>query len=79
MKAWHPDIILISCGFDAHILDDISQLKYSSKLYGWMTKQLVAVANEMCEGRLISVLEGGYNLDALRESSVEHVGAMIDC
>jgi acetoin utilization deacetylase AcuC-like enzyme len=75
---WKPDLIMISCGFDAHELDDISQLMYTSELYGWMTKRLVGVANECCGGKIVSVLEGGYNLQALRESSVEHVLAMVD-
>jgi len=77
LREWKPDIIFISCGFDAHALDSIGRLEYSSELYGWMTSQLVSVANDLCRGRIISVLEGGYNLQALRESSVEHVAALV--
>ncbi len=77
LTAWKPDIILVSCGFDAHTLDDIGRLNYSSRLYGWMTAELVKIADKCCGGRLVSVLEGGYNLRALREASVEHVGAML--
>lgn len=77
LKEWKPDLIMISCGFDAHTLDDIGHLKYSSELYGWMTKQLVEVADEFCGGKIVSVLEGGYNLRALREASVLHVQAML--
>lgn len=74
--AWKPDLIMISCGFDAHVLDPIGQLKYSSQLYGWMTEQLCQVAEQCCEGRVVSVLEGGYSLEALKEASVEHVKAL---
>jgi len=79
LREWKPDIIFISCGFDAHELDTIGLLKYSSKLYGFMTRKLVSVADDLCNGRLISVLEGGYNLQALSESSLEHVAALIGC
>lgn len=78
LTAWRPDLIFISCGFDAHVLDPVGKLAYSSQLYGWMTKQLVRVADECCGGRIISVLEGGYNMQALRESAVEHVQALLN-
>jgi len=74
---WKPDLILISCGFDAHYMDPVGKLTYSSKLYGWMTEQLIKVADVCCGGHIVSVLEGGYSLQALRESSVEHVQAML--
>ena len=76
LHEFRPELILISCGFDGHILDDISQLEYSSALYGWMTDQLVAVADEHSGGRIVSILEGGYNMQALAESSVYHVSAL---
>lgn len=74
-----PDIILISCGFDGHCRDPIGGLAYTTKLYGWMTERLVDAAESMesCKGRIISILEGGYDLIALQESSVEHVAALI--
>lgn len=78
LSAWKPDLIFISCGFDAHKLDPVGKLAYSSQLYGWMTKQLVKVADAYCGGRIISVLEGGYSLQALQESSVEHVKALLN-
>lgn len=78
LQKWKPDFIFISCGFDAHHLDPVGKLSYSSQLYGWMTKQIVKVADEHCGGRIISVLEGGYNLQALRESAVEHVKALLN-
>jgi acetoin utilization deacetylase AcuC-like enzyme len=78
LTQWKPDLILISCGFDGHELDPVGQLKYSSHLYGWMTRKLVGVANQCCHGRIVSVLEGGYSMQALRESSVEHVKALLE-
>ena len=75
---WKPDLILISCGFDGHELDPIGRLQYSSQLYGWMTNKLVQVANQCCHGRIVSVLEGGYSMKALAESSVEHVKALLE-
>lgn len=78
LTAWKPDLILISCGFDGHELDPVGQLKYSSQLYGWMTRKLVEVANQCCQGRIVSVLEGGYSMQALAESSVEHVRALLE-
>ena len=69
--AWKPEMILISCGFDAHKNDSISQLEYSSELYGWMTSQLTNIPNS----RIVSVLEGGYNLKSIQESVFHHVNA----
>lgn len=77
LTEWRPDLIMISCGFDAHTLDSIGSLEYSSDLYGWMTKELVKVSEETCGGKIVSVLEGGYNLKALREASVFHVQSML--
>lgn len=78
LTAWKPDLILISCGFDGHELDPVGQLQYTSQLYGWMTRKLVEVANQCCQGRIVSVLEGGYSMKALAESSVEHVKALLE-
>lgn len=66
-----PDLILISCGFDAHEFEQIANLKLSSAMYGWMTTQLLSVCP-----RMISILEGGYSLQALAESIVYHVSAL---
>lgn len=78
LMEWKPDLILISCGFDGHTLDPIGNLNYSSGLFGWMAEQLVKVADKCCDGRIVSVLEGGYSMQALRESSVEHVKALVN-
>ena len=72
-----PDVILISCGFDAHISEEISQLCYSTELYGWMTERLVEVANKCCDGRVVSMLEGGYCIEALVGCALVHIEAML--
>ena len=68
-----PDLIFISCGFDAHYLDPVGTLKFTNETYTYMTKEIVKFADEHCKGRVISVLEGGYSETALKEASVAHV------
>lgn len=71
LEGFCPTIIIISCGFDAHSRDPIGDLQFSSDIYGWMTKQL----KKVCP-KIVSMLEGGYDLDALKEASVAHVLAL---
>ncbi len=68
-----PELILISCGFDAHKLDPLGGFTLESEDYGEMTRALVKISASLSNCPIVSVLEGGYNLDALRESSVAHV------
>jgi len=77
LTRFKPDIILISCGVDGHVKDQIAKLRYSSALYGWMTDRLVEVAKQSCKGRIVSILEGGYCVPALEESAVQHVEALL--
>lgn len=77
LNEFKPEIVLISCGFDGHVQDHIAGLHYSSELYGWMTERLVEVAERWCGGRIVSMLEGGYCVPALRESAIHHVRALI--
>lgn len=72
LEKYQPELFIISCGFDAHREDKIAQLNYTSKLYGWMTKKLLKICPNM-----ISMLEGGYDMEALSESVVCHVNALI--
>lgn len=78
LRYFHPELILISCGFDGHARDPIGGLCYTSELYYWMTQRLVEIANDCCAGRIVSALEGGYDLQALEESSVLHVQGLLD-
>ena len=72
-----PEFILISAGFDAHAKDPLAQLGLIDDDYAWITSALVGVAHELCAGRVVSTLEGGYDLDALAASAAAHVGALM--
>jgi acetoin utilization deacetylase AcuC-like enzyme len=73
LDAFEPQMILISAGFDAHRDDLLGGLRLIEDDYAWMTRGLMDVAAEHSEGRIVSMLEGGYNLDALGRSAVAHV------
>ena len=76
LDAFQPELILISAGFDAHREDDLGQMGLVESDYAWITQQLMAVAQRHAKGRVVSCLEGGYNLDALARSVEAHVGAL---
>ena len=73
---FRPQLLLVSAGFDAHWRDPLAQLRLQAGDYTWISEELVALANRHCGGRMVSSLEGGYDLAALAESSVAHVGAL---
>ncbi|HRD47988.1 MAG: histone deacetylase family protein [Candidatus Competibacter sp.] len=77
LRAFQPQLILISAGFDAHYLDPLAELNFNEGDYAWLTQQILAVAADSCAGRVVSVLEGGYNLSALAASTAAHVQALI--
>jgi acetoin utilization deacetylase AcuC-like enzyme len=72
-RAFNPDAVLVSAGFDAHHADPLGDINLEKSSYTWMTQQVMELADQCCEGRLISLLEGGYDLDALAQSVTEHV------
>ena len=72
-----PGLLIISAGFDAHIADPLAQLRLQTSDFTWITNELVAVADRHCGGRVVSVLEGGYDLDALAASAAVHVRALM--
>ncbi len=80
VAAFRPDLILISAGFDAHRLDPLGGGPGGQQLgaedYGWATEQIVAVAEATAQGRVVSALEGGYDLEALGRSAVAHLLAL---
>jgi len=76
IQKFSPDLILISAGFDAHEDDPLAQMNVSSECYGEMTRLLTQAADEVCEGRIVSMLEGGYNHSALAESVLSHIRAL---
>jgi acetoin utilization deacetylase AcuC-like enzyme len=71
-----PEMIFISAGFDAHREDDLAAMQLVEADYGWLTEQLVEVANQWSNGRIVSCLEGGYHLSALGRSVVAHLRAL---
>jgi acetoin utilization deacetylase AcuC-like enzyme len=73
LNEFAPEFLLISAGFDAHREDPLAQINLSEDCYEQMTRRLVSVADEHCNGRVVSVLEGGYNLRALGRSVVRHL------
>ncbi len=78
LEAHRPEMIFISAGFDAHRDDDLGQMGLVEQDYVWMTHRIMDVARRHAKGRIVSCLEGGYNLGALARSVEEHVRAMAD-
>ena len=78
LEAFKPELILISAGFDAHREDDLGQMGLVEADYAWITQQLKDVAARHAKGRIVSCLEGGYNLDALARSVESHVRVLAD-
>ena len=66
-------MLLISAGFDAHWEDDMSMLRFVDTDYGWVTEQLKQLAEKHCHKRIVSMLEGGYELHALGRSAMAHI------
>jgi acetoin utilization deacetylase AcuC-like enzyme len=78
LDAFAPELLLISAGFDAHRLDPLANLNLDAEDYAWVTHELVAIAEKHAQGRIVSSLEGGYSLTALRQSVQAHVAALIE-
>jgi len=76
-RGFKPDFILVSAGFDAHFADPLASMQVTTDGFRWMSKQMMALADELCGGRLVSVLEGGYDLDALADSVTAHVEVLL--
>ncbi len=72
-----PDLIIVSAGFDAHVMDPLAQLRLVEPDYAWVTEKLMEQAEKHCGGKLVSCLEGGYDLEALGRSVATHVGALM--
>jgi acetoin utilization deacetylase AcuC-like enzyme len=78
LHAFRPEMIFISAGFDAHREDDLGEMALVEADYAWMTHQIMMVAKEHAHGRIVSCLEGGYNLSALGRSVAAHVKALAE-
>ncbi len=77
LRAFKPELLIISAGFDGHAHDPLAQLRLREAYFTWVTEMLLAVADEFCPGRVVSLLEGGYDLDALASSTAAHVKALM--
>jgi acetoin utilization deacetylase AcuC-like enzyme len=73
LDAFAPDCIIVSAGFDAHRDDPLAQLELEAADFAWITRAIMAAADRHTEGRIVSLLEGGYDLDALAASTAAHV------
>ena len=76
IDAYKPELILISAGFDAHRADPLAQLNWGTEDFTWLTQQLMRLADQHCDGRIVSTLEGGYDLTALAASTAAHVSTL---
>ena len=76
VEAFRPAMIFISAGFDAHRADPLANINLETADYGWVTAQLCDLADRVCQGRVVSALEGGYDLEALGASVAAHVQAL---
>ncbi|GAB3335703.1 histone deacetylase family protein [Marilutibacter aestuarii] len=76
LDGFRPQLLLVSAGFDAHRRDPLAQIELEATDFEWLTGELLAIARRHGGGRVVSMLEGGYDLQALRECSVAHVGAL---
>jgi acetoin utilization deacetylase AcuC-like enzyme len=77
LTKFSPELILISAGFDAHYRDPLASLNLKAEDFGWVTRKLMELADRSAGGRVVSVLEGGYDLQGLRESVAAHVTALM--
>ncbi len=76
LEKFKPDLVMISAGFDAHKDDPLGEIELDEEDFIWITKELVALANKHCGGKIVSVLEGGYDLNALKASAKAHLLAL---
>lgn len=77
-ERFRPEVILVSAGFDGHIDDDMSDINLSTQYYSWMMKKIMEMATQYTDGRLISILEGGYSLKRLPELAKNHVEILLN-
>ena len=78
LREFAPEFVLISAGFDGHIADPLAQLKLQTEDYYVITKRILETSRKFCNGKVVSILEGGYDLQALADSSKRHVDALLE-
>ena len=77
LEAFKPGLILISAGFDAHARDPLASIRLEEEDFAWITRKIVDIAGEYCDGKLVSSLEGGYDLEALSSSVSAHLSELV--
>lgn len=77
LREFRPEILFISAGFDAHVRDPLGEQRLMTEDFAWLTRMLMRVADECCDGRIVSVLEGGYNPDALADACAAHLRTLM--
>jgi acetoin utilization deacetylase AcuC-like enzyme len=75
-EAFQPQLVLVSAGFDPHGDDPLASIHLTDEGFAWMGRMICSVADRFASGRLVSILEGGYNLDVLQRCVAEHVGIL---
>jgi acetoin utilization deacetylase AcuC-like enzyme len=78
IRAFKPDLLMISAGFDAHASDPMAHMRLTTEDFSWVTHEICKLAQEICGGRVVSVLEGGYDLKSLTVSCAAHVKALLE-
>jgi acetoin utilization deacetylase AcuC-like enzyme len=78
LEAFSPDLVMISAGFDGHRHDPLAGIALDEEDFAWATEALATVARRHAEGRIVSLLEGGYDLDALASSAAAHVRVLMN-
>ena len=77
LRAFRPELVMISAGFDAHVNDPLANLNWMDSDFGWVTDRICEVADDVCGGRVVSTLEGGYDLEGLVGGCRAHLAALI--
>jgi acetoin utilization deacetylase AcuC-like enzyme len=78
LRSFGPELILISAGFDAHMRDPLANLNLLEQDFAWVTRKLIDIAQGSADGRVVSVLEGGYDLEGLAKSAAAHVSVLME-
>ena len=78
LKEFKPEFVLISAGFDSHINDPLAQFKLETEDFYIITKRILEISKKFCNGKVVSILEGGYDLQALQDSAKRHVDALLE-
>lgn len=78
LEGFQPQLIIVSAGYDAHQEDDMSSTRWLDKDFSWLSRKLVDYANKYCQGKIIVMLEGGYNIHALSRNAIEFISVLME-